>query len=165
GKKKNKGIIAAIVGVVALVIIVFLVFNMKDNNEDSIKDYSIEGLAEHYGIDENLLTYEEMSDVVNKIESEYEEDLKGLDNAARSLFIEEIIKEDYGKWNASAYNRGILIKDGMSESDKQQVVAALLDNKTYKKIVNPIKGAYQLETIDEYVTQKDIVYNFTGDYD
>src|SRR5699024_9926199 len=51
GKKKNKGIIAAIVGVVALVIIVFLVFNMKDNNEDSIKDYSIEGLAEHYGIE------------------------------------------------------------------------------------------------------------------
>src|SRR5699024_5275609 len=171
GKKKNKGVIAAIVGVVALVVIVFLVFNMKNNNEeqvasessddeDSIEGYSIEGLAEHYGIDENLLTYEEMSDVVNKLESEYEEDLKGLDNAARSLFIEEIIKEDYGKWNASAYNRGILIKDGMSNSDKQQVIAALLGSETYKRLVNPINHAYQVAEENDFVTQKGLVDHF-----
>src|SRR5699024_1211211 len=60
GRKKNKGIIATIVGVVGLVVIVFLVFNMKDKNEDHeasesnvdedmIEDYSLDELAEQYG--------------------------------------------------------------------------------------------------------------------
>ena len=158
GRKKNKGIIATIVGVVGLVVIVFLVFNMKDNNEDSIKDYSLEGLAEHYGIEEDLLTYEEMSDVVTKIESEYEEDLKELSDKDRSLFIEEIIEEDHGNLNAKTYREGLLIKDGMSDSDKQQVIAELVsEGIAYKYIRNPINGAYQMTEDNRGTTLYDLL--------
>src|SRR5699024_9295056 len=65
--------------------------------------------------------------------------------------------------NAYAYSTGFIIDEGMSESDKQQVIAALSENKTYKKIVNPIEGAYQLEKINEPVKQKDLIYNFIGE--
>src|SRR5699024_12320255 len=128
-----------------LVVIVFLVFNMKDNNEDSIKDYSLEGLAEHYGIEEDLLTYEEMRDVVNKIESEYEEDIKELSDKDRSLFIEEIIEENHGNLNVKTYREGLLIKDGMSDSDKQQVIAKLVsEGIAYKYIRIKINVADQM---------------------
>jgi len=120
-KKKNKGVITTIAGVVVLAVIVFLVFNMKDNkDEDSIDDYSLEGLADHYGIDEELLTFDEMSEAVNQIEVDYEDDLKDLNNEDRSLFIEEIIEEDYGEYNANAYSSGLLIDEDMSKSDRQQ---------------------------------------------
>src|SRR5699024_2396793 len=64
------------------------------------------------------------------------------------------------KWNASAYNRRNLIKDGMSNSDKQQVIAALLGSETYKRLVNPINHAYQVAEENDFVTQKGLVDHF-----
>src|SRR5699024_6346242 len=157
-KKKNKGVITTIAGVVVLAVIVFLVFNMKDNkDEDSIDDYSLEGLADHYGIDEELLTFDEMSEAVNQIEVDYEDDLKDLNNEDRSLFIEEIIEEDYGEYNANAYSSGLLIDEDMSKSDRQQVIAALLGEYTYKNISNPIDGTHDLESKNEPITKWDIL--------
>src|SRR5699024_9945204 len=65
-KKGGKGLIALIIGVVVIVVAVLAVINVRDKGNEP-KDYSVEGLAEHYGI-EDLLTYEEMSDAVNLIE-------------------------------------------------------------------------------------------------
>jgi len=177
-KKSKKGLIGLIMGVVVIAVIVLVVVNIKDTDDNKvveeeepnneIEDYSIEGLSEHYGIEEDLLTYEEMSDAVNRIEADYAEDIKGLNNEEKSMYIEEIIEEEYGEWNSLAYSEGYLITEGMSDSDKQQVIASLLGNFTYKNIRNPINGVYQLNEVDKATTLYDLIgrsSRFGDDFD
>src|SRR5699024_10265490 len=178
-KKGKKGLIGLIIGAVVITVIVLAVVNVKDTDDDQeakakntegneVEEYSIEELAEHYGIEEDLLTYEEMSDAVNRIEADYAEDIKGLNNEEKSMYIEEIIEEEYGEWNSLAYSEGYLITEGMSDSDKKQVIASLLGNFTYKNIRNPINGVYQLNEVDKATTLYDLIgrsSRFGDDFD
>lgn len=159
-KNGNKGLIALVIGVVVLAVIILAVVNLKDTDDDpevsakepknAIEDYSIEGLAEHYNIEEELLTYEEMDEVVTRIKEGLEDHLPNIEESEQ---IEEIILEEYGSTNARAYAEGLLIKEDMSDSDKKQVMSELVMNygTPIKNIRNFVQYAYEKEDKNEFV--------------
>lgn len=82
--------------------------NTENYTDEELANFSIDELTELYGIEEELLTYEQMDEVVTRIKEGLED---SLPNKEKSEKIHYIIREEYGILNAIAYKRGLLIKE------------------------------------------------------
>lgn len=162
-KTKSKNwLIGVVAGAISLVVIVFAVMNLGDkgneknlslNNTENYTDeelanFSIDELIELYGIEEELLTYEQMDEVVTRIKEGLED---SLPNKEKSEKIHYIIREEYGILNAIAYESGLLIKEGMSGSDIRQVMVRLAGQGIpIKTIRNSVQFAYNESDKNEF---------------
>src|SRR5699024_8087965 len=97
------------------------------------------------------LTWEEMDELVTQLEKESEEYLE-FDE------IRNKIEEDYGIINSQAYERGLLIDEDMSVTDKHQVMMELSHTpmKSVKNIRNGVQFAYEKSDKNELKKIKDL---------
>lgn len=113
---------------------------------------------EDFGIDEELLTWEEMTSKVNEYVDE--------DDSLTTDLVADKIEDEYGEYNRIAYEEGLLITENMDDGDKNQILTNLSYNNNIistKNIANPIDNdiapSENTEEEDSYFS----VYSLMGD--
>src|SRR5699024_10377704 len=145
----KKSVAMIVVGVAVVFFILGASFFQSDNSneveketDDLVKErekteqVTKDAIKDEHGIEDEILTKEEISDEITKYKRESDEDLEDED-------IRDKIEEEHGKYNARAYEFGLMIDESMSEEDKKFVIAELIGNSVpIKKIVNSIDGEF-----------------------
>lgn len=176
--KKSGVIISLAAGMITLCIGVLLFFNLNSSNDnlDAVANNDENGsndteekltLEERFPFVDDLLTWDEMAEVVQEIKNENE----GIEDRE----IAEKIEEEYGKYNERAFSSGFIIDDEMSEEDKEEVLLEMVTEGSATKIVNPIDNEFgnkeenRYKKIDEllagthnYVEDTEGFYDFNG---
>lgn len=130
-KKQWYGLGGVLVGLVALVFLIVFFLNKSDVKRDVAEEAGEEEKVEEkkmksdvsnkLNLDYEMLTYTEMENFIQKLESETEtgEDLLELD-------IEEAITDEFGVLNGLAYSRGMVLDGTEDELTVNNVINGLL---------------------------------------